>query len=238
VNVLSLEPKETITAAVTVPRFAAAEYCIMATRQGRVKRMALAEFASVRPSGLIAINLEAGDELGWVRLTHGEDEIVLVTEKGQALRFSEAEVRPTGRNAAGVTGIRLSQNDLVASMEVVEEGGDLLVVTIKGYGKRTALDEYPRKGRATGGVTTINRDALEKVGVIAAARVVQEADDLTVISSNGLVLRTKVRDVSQAGRPARGIRLIELQNGDSVASLARIAAADLRLAGASNDESV
>jgi DNA gyrase subunit A len=236
VNVLALDPKETITAAVAVPRFAVAEYCVMATRQGRVKRMALAEYASVRPSGLIAINLEAGDELGWVRLTHGEDEIVLVTEKGQALRFSEAEVRPTGRNAAGVTGIRLGKNDWVASMEVIEEGGDLLVITTKGYGKRTPLDEYPPKGRATGGVTTINREALDKIGVIAAARVVQQADDLTIISSNGLVLRTKVRDVSQAGRPARGIRLIELQNGDSVASLARIAAADLRTVGASNEE--
>jgi len=236
VNVLALDPKETITAAVAVPRFAMAEYCVMATRQGRVKRMALAEFASVRPSGLIAINLDAGDELGWVRLTHGEDEIVLVTEKGQALRFSEAEVRPTGRNAGGVTGIRLGRNDWVASMEVIEEGGDLLVITTKGYGKRTPLDEYPPKGRATGGVTTINREVLDKIGVIAAARVVQQADDLTIISSNGLVLRTKVRNISQAGRPARGIRLIELQNGDSVASLARIAAADLRTVGASNEE--
>jgi len=145
VNVLALDPKETITAAVAVPRFAVAEYCVMATRQGRVKRMALAEFASVRPSGLIAINLEAGDELGWVRLTHGEDEIVLVTERGQALRFSEAEVRPTGRNAAGVTGIRLGKNDWVASMEVIEEGGDLLVITTRGYGKRTSLEEYPPK---------------------------------------------------------------------------------------------
>ncbi len=234
VNVLSLDPNETITAAVAVPRFAAADYCLMATRQGRVKRMVLAEFASVRPSGLIAINLETGDELGWVRITHGEDEIVLVTEKGQALRFSEAEVRPTGRNSAGVTGIRLGKNDLVASMEVVEENGDLLVITTKGYGKRTPLEEYPRKSRATGGVATINRDALEKIGIIAAARVVQHADDLTIISSSGLVLRTRVSDVSQAGRPARGIRLIELQNGDSVASLARIAAADLRTVGASN----
>jgi DNA gyrase subunit A len=121
-------------------------------------------------------------------------------------------------------------------MEVIEEGGDLLVITTRGYGKRTSLEEYPPKGRATGGVTTINREALDKIGVIAAARVVQQADDLTIISSNGLVLRTKVRDVSQAGRPARGIRLIELQNGDSVASLARIAAADLRSAGASNEE--
>jgi DNA gyrase subunit A len=130
-----------------------------------------------------------------------------------------------------VTGIRLEKGDLVTSMEVVEPGGDLLIVTTGGFGKRSSLEEYPTKGRATGGVVTINKDALKAVGPIAAARVVQEADDLTIISSSGLVLRTKVKEVSRAGRSARGVRLINLTSGDSVASLARIAAADLRRAG-------
>jgi DNA gyrase subunit A len=235
VNVLALGAGETITAAVSVPDFATAKYCLMATRAGKVKRMALGELAAVRPSGVIAINLEQGDELGWVRLTSGESEMILVTEGGQALRFSETAVRPTGRNAAGVAGIRLTGKDLVTSMEVVEPGGELLVVTTRGYGKRTPLTEYPEKGRATGGVATINKDSLEKIGKITAARVVQEADDLTIISREGLVLRTRVKDISRAGRATRGVRIIDLQGGDNVASLARIADADLRQAGVTDD---
>jgi len=232
VNVLSLEAGETITAAMPVPDFEAAQFCTMATRKGRVKRVSLAEFASVRPSGLIAINLEAGDELGWVRLTRGNDDIVLITEQGQALRYSEGEVRSMGRAAAGVTGIRLGQGDFVTSMEVVEPGSDLLLVTTRGYGKRTPLGEYPVKGRATGGVQTIDKNALPRVGSVAAGRVVQEADDLTIISAAGVVLRTNVRDVPRSGRTARGALVMSLQEGDSVASLARIAAADLRRVGA------
>jgi DNA gyrase subunit A len=232
VNVLTLDPGETVTAAVAVPDFDAAEYCTMATRNGKVKRVQLSEFASVRPSGLIAISLEEEDELGWVRLTGGEDEIMLVTEKGQALRFAEDAVRPMGRQAMGMIGIRVRKGDYVTSMEVVEPGGDLLVVTTLGYGKRTPLSEYPAKGRATGGVLTIDKKALRKVGVIASARVVQQADDLTIISANGVVIRTKVKDVSQAGRATRGVILMNVQDGDTVVSLARIAAADLRRVGA------
>jgi DNA gyrase subunit A len=235
VNVLTLNPQETITAAVAVPDFETVEYCTMATRTGRVKRVVMSEFASVRPSGLIAIKLDDDDELGWVRLTRGNDEIVFVTERGQALRISEATVRPMGRPAAGMIGIRLRKGDRVTGMEVLEPDGDLLIVTAGGYGKRTPLDNYPAKGRATGGVLTIDKKALPKVGLIAAARVVQEADDLTIISSNGVVLRTKVKDVSQASRATRGVHLMDMQPGDTVASLARISAADLRRVGAAED---
>ncbi len=232
VNVLSLEPGEVVTAAVAVPDFEAAEYITLATRSGRVKRMALSELATVRPSGIIAISLEEGDELGWARLTRGQDEIILVTEQGQALRFSEDEVRPMGRAAAGVTGIRLAEGDKVASMEVIEKDGYLVLVTEQGYGKRTPLAEYPAKGRATGGVQTMAKDAAGKVGLISAARVVQEADDLTLISANGLVLRMKVKEVKIMGRATRGIQLMEVREGDRVASIARIAASELKKAGA------
>ena len=235
VNVLAIDPGETITAAVPVPAFDATSYCTMSTVRGRVKRMSLSEFASVRPSGLITISLDSGDELGWVRLTSGDDDIIMVTEHGKALRFSESAVRPMGRQAAGVTGIKLSGSDKVASMEVVEPGGDLLVVTAQGYGKRTSLEEYPPKGRATGGVQTISQHSLDKTGLITAARVVQEADDLTIISAGGLILRTKVSSIKQAGRATRGVPLIELQAGDQVASLARISAADLTKAGANSE---
>jgi len=231
VNVLSVSPGETITAAVAVPKFDKAKYCMMATRRGRVKRLPLSAFASVRPSGLIAINLAEGDELGWVRPTDGECEIMLVTEQGQALRFKEDQVRPTSRTAAGVIGIRLKKGDRLTSMEVAEPGGDLLVVTTQGYGKRTSLSQYPTRSRATRGITTINKNAFNSIGTIASARVVQEADDLTIISINAVVLRTKVKQIKRAGRATRGVRLIGLQEGDSVASIARIAAADLRQVG-------
>ena len=227
VNVLALGPGETVTAVVPVPDFEAAEYCMMATRNGRVKRVVFSAFASVRPSGLIAISLGEGDELGWVRLTRGEDEIVMVTKNGQALRFSEKEVRSMGRTAAGVIGIRLHKGDRVTSMEVVEPEGELLVVTTKGYGKRTLLSEYTRKSRATRGILTIDKKAFNKVGVIAAARVVQEADDLTMMSAGGVIIRTKVENISRSGRATRGVLLMKLKEGDNVASVARIARADL-----------
>jgi DNA gyrase subunit A len=235
VNVLSLDPGEIVTAAVAVPNFEVAEYITLATRNGRIKRMALSELSAVRPSGIIAISLEEGDELGWARLTSGKDDVILITEQGQALRFSEGEVRTMGRAAGGVTGIRLSGKDKVASMDVVEPGGELVLVTVEGYGKRTPLSEYPVKGRATGGVQTIDKKALDKVGIITAARVVQAADDLTLISANGIVLRMKVGDVKQAGRATRGVHMMEVKEGDKVASLARIAAADLKRVGATTE---
>jgi DNA gyrase subunit A len=232
VNVLALDAGETITAAVAVPNFDETHYCTMATRNGRIKRIALSELASVRPSGVIAISLEEGDELGWARLTHGKDEIILVTEHGQALRYSENKVRPTGRTSAGVTAIRLAKNDHVTSMEVVEAGGSLVVITTRGYGKKTRLEEYSSKGRATGGVTTINKKALPKIGLVTSARVVQEDDDLTIMSANGVVLRTDVKEISSMGRAARGVTIIKLDPDDYVVSMARVATAELRQAGA------
>jgi len=239
VNVLSLDAGEVVTAALSVPNFEAAGYITLATRNGKIKRMALSELAAVRPSGIIAIGLEDGDELGWARLTHGGNEIILVTEQGKALRFAEDKVRSMGRSAGGVTGIKLSGKDKVTSMEVIEKGGDLVLVTTQGYGKRTSLTEYPAKGRATGGVQTIAKGVADKIGIIAAARVVQEADDLTIISANGMVLRMKVKDVKHAGRATRGNHMMNVKEGDRVASIARIATAELKRVGVkTNDEPV
>jgi DNA gyrase subunit A len=238
VNVLTLSPGETVTAAVPVPDFDAAKYCLMATKHGLVKRIMLSDFSSVRPSGLIAIKLQEGDELGWVRLTDGNCECIMITEQGQALRFSERAVRPTGRVSQGVIGIRLRGDDRVTGVEIVEPGGELLVITAQGYGKRTPLDEYTAKSRATLGITTINKKFIPEIGKIAAARVVQEADDLTIISIGGVVLRTKVKQIKQASRATRGVHLIDLKEGDSVASLARIAASDLRSVGAAPENEV
>ena len=221
VNIISLDPEERITAVVPVPDFSKAEFCTMATAKGRVKRVALEEFEGVRPSGLIAIKLDEDDYLGWVCLTTGEDDILLVTRQGMALRFSEDQIRPMGRTAMGVTGIRL-RNDKLAGMEAVEPGGFLLVVTDNGFGKRTDLKEYVSKSRAGLGVATINKKAVKHIGLIAAARVVQTSDEVTFISSGGIVLRLKVANISTQGRTTRGVTLMDLEEGDSVAAVARI----------------
>ncbi len=231
VNVLSLDAGEVVTAALSVPNFETEGCITLATRNGKVKRMALSDLSAVRPSGIIAIGLEDGDELGWARLTHGDGDIILVTEQGKALRFAENKVRTTGRSAQGVTGIKLSGTDKVTSMEVVEEGGDLVLVTTLGYGKRTPLTEYPAKGRATSGVQTISKKAVDKIGTITSARVVQEVDDLTIISANGMVLRLKVKDIKQSGRATRGNHMMDVKEGDRVASIARIATAELKRVG-------
>ncbi len=237
VNVLSLDPNEKVTAAMAVGNFSSHNYCILMTGRGRIKRVSMKEFASVRPSGLIAMSLEEGDQLGWARLTSGKDEIIIVTENGQALRFSETKVRSMGRQAAGVKGIRLAKGDAVTSMDVLEKDGALLIVTTGGFGKQTPLSDYTAKGRATGGVSTIDQKAIKEIGKIAAARVVQKADDLTIMTSNGVTLRLKVKDVKQSGRATRGVHLIKPQEGDSVASVARISADDLKKVGAQVSES-
>jgi DNA gyrase subunit A len=236
VNVLALDANERVTAAIAVGNFSSHGYCIMATARGKVKRVDLEEFASVRPSGLIAVNLEEGDTLGWARLTSGKDEVIFVTEMGQALRFSEDKVRSMGRAAAGVQGIRLKKGDAVTSMDVIQPNGALLIVTTNGFGKQTPLKDYTAKGRATGGNFTIDPKAIPVTGKIAAARVVQMEDDLTIITANGVALRLKVKDVKQAGRATRGVHLIKPQEGDSVASVARIAVEDLKKVGAQVNE--
>jgi DNA gyrase subunit A len=223
---------ERITAAIAVSDFNSHGYCTMMTTQGRIKRVDLGEFASVRPSGLLAISLGGNDELGWARLTSGDDDIIIVTEQGQALRFNEKSVRPMGRTAAGVHGIRLAQGDQVTSMTIVQPDGSLLIVTTGGFGKQTPLGEYPLKGRATGGVSTIDKKAIPVVGKITSARVVQQSDHLTLISASGVAIRLKVKDVKVSGRSTRGVRLMRLREGDYVASVARIGTEDLKRAGA------
>jgi DNA gyrase subunit A len=237
VNVLSLEPNEKVTAAMAVGNFSSNNTCMMMTARGKIKRVSMEEFASVRPSGLIAMSLEEGDRLGWARLTSGRNEIIIVTENGQALRFSETKIRSMGRQAAGVQGIKLAKGDAVTSMDVVEKDGSLLVVTTKGFGKQTPLDQYSAKGRATKGNFTIDPKALKDIGKIAAARVVQKDDDLTIMTANGVTLRLKVKNVKQAGRATRGVHLIKPQEGDSVASVARTSAEDLKKVGAQVSES-
>jgi DNA gyrase subunit A len=222
VNIINIDPNETVTAVVPVANFADADYCTMATLNGRVKRVNLSQFDSVRPSGLIAISLDDDDQLGWVCLTGGKNEIMLISRDGQALRFAESAIRPMGRQAMGVNGINLRKGDQVAAMEVVEPKGYLLVVTEKGFGKRTELSEYNPKGRATMGVSTIDKNATKSIGKITEARVVQEKDEVSLISSGGIVIRIPVKDISIQGRATRGVTIMNLEKGDTVAAIARI----------------
>jgi len=222
INMIPIETSEHITAMLVVPDFNSAANLVMATVQGRIKRASLAEYANVRPSGLIAISLDEKDELGWVRMTSGKDDLILLTARGQALRIHESVVRVMGRQAGGVTGIKMAKNDRLAAVEVVEPGGFLLVVTEKGYGKRTMLDEYTVKGRATHGIRSVSQKGLEFTGPVAAARVVQEKDEITIISGGGMALRLKMSLIPVTGRATRGVHLMDVNTGDAVVSLARI----------------
>lgn len=228
VNVLNIDPHEKITAIVPVADFKEAKYCTMVTQNGLIKRVDLSEFESVRPSGLIAINIKENDHLGWVQLTSGKNDLMLITRKGYALRFEEKDVRPMNRPAMGVIGIRLREKDQVVGMDIVEKGGDLLVITQKGFGKRTSLKGYPKRSRATMGVLTVDKKALPEIGEIAAARVVQpDKDQITVISAEGTVMRTIAESISQYNRVARGVAIMQMREDDVVVAIARFTGQEL-----------
>jgi DNA gyrase subunit A len=190
----------------------------MATRRGMIKKTSLAEYAKIRANGLIAISLVDDDELRWVGLTDGSDDIILATRKGQAARFSESEVRPMGRDTRGVTGIRLRKDDEVIGMEVVVPEEQLLVVTEQGFGKRTDLAEFPRKHRATGGVIANSLSA--ETGDVAAIRVVgRDDEEMMLITEDGSILRTEVSTINKYRRSSRGVTVMRLQEGDRIVSI-------------------
>lgn len=226
-NLLSLMPDERVTTMLVVADFEQAEYITLITRQARIKRMELSVFSNVRPSGLIAMNLDANDSLDWARLTNGNEEFMVITSNGKALRFHEASVRAMGRTAAGVMAMRLIDGDEVVSLDVVKPDGELFVLHQRGWGKRVPLEEYNAKGRYTQGMWTTDHTRLDEVGPIVAARVVHAADQITVMTSNGLVLRTAVSGIRSMGRSTRGVRIVNLQEGDTVAAVAVITYADL-----------
>jgi len=220
-NILPLSPDEKITAVLPVHDFGDAEYLIMITRKGRIKRVALSVFANVRPSGLIAINLEPGDSLGWVKLTQGNEDIILISQQGKGIRFNEEDVRPMGRAAAGVNAMRLDSWDMLAGADVCTPDDDLLVITEKGLGKRTPLSEYRRQGRYGQGIKAMNLTP-ERTGAIVAARVVSPKDEVTLISTGGILLRMSASHISRQGRASTGVRVMDLRDGDAVASVAVI----------------
>ncbi|MCL6614838.1 MAG: DNA gyrase subunit A, partial [Firmicutes bacterium] len=220
INLIQLEPGERVTAAIPVKTFDGKANLFFATARGTVKKTPLAEYDTNRKGGIIAITLDPGDELIGARLTDGRREIVLVTALGQAIRFPEEQVRPMGRAAHGVKGIDLEAEDRVVEMEVAKAEADLLVITENGYGKRTPLEEYRRQARGGKGIKTIN--LTRKNGPIIGARVVAPEDGLMVVTAAGIIIRTKVQDISQMGRGTQGVRIIRLEEGDRVVALAHV----------------
>ena len=219
-GILAVEAEEHVTAVVPISNFDDARYLSMITRQGRIKRVVLSEFNGVRPSGLIALSLNDGDELGWVRLTHGNDDLILVTEQGLGLRFNEQDVRPMGRTAAGVIAIRMEEGDRLTIAEVVEPNGSLFLASLKGYGRCTALDEFRTQGRGGKGVYAYRIN--DKTGPVVDGRVVQDDDEVTLMSENGIILRTSVDKIPKMGRYTRGVQMMHLDDGDRVATIARL----------------
>lgn len=222
VNLVNLQPNELVTAMVSVPDFDAAEYLVMATKQGKIKRTSLDAYSRVLSSGIIALSLEDGDELAGARLTHGHGHLIMVTRRGQSIHFKEEEVRPMGRDATGVNAMRLDPGDYVIGFDVVLPDCHLLVVTENGVGKRTPLDDFPAQGRAGGGVRAIVLN--DRTGPVAVARVVHPDDDLVVISDKGLVIRMFATDISELRRAAQGVAVMTMRDKDKVASIARIPA--------------
>jgi DNA gyrase subunit A len=216
---VQVDAGEYVSAIVTLPLFEPEHYLVMATKRGMIKKTSLAEYAKIRANGLIAISLIDGDELRWVGLSDGQDDVILATRRGQAARFHEHEVRPMGRDTRGVTGIRLRAGDEVIGMEIVVPDGELLVVTEQGYGKRTPLEEFPVKHRATGGViaNSLNSDT----GDVAAVRVVgREDEEMMLITEEGTILRTVVSSVNRYRRPSRGVTVMKPADGDRIVSIA------------------
>jgi DNA gyrase subunit A len=190
----------------------------MATRLGEIKKTSLADFANVRRSGLIAMDLEPKDELCWVKHCPGGADVMVVTEKGQALRFGVDALRAASRTSGGVRSIKLAPGDRVAGMDIVHPKGELIIVTKSGFGKRTRVSEYQPHGRGTGGVKTLTITA--KTGPVCTIRSAHGAEELMLISMSGIVIRTQLSTISRQGRAAQGVTLMNLKPGDRVATVA------------------
>jgi DNA gyrase subunit A len=225
VNLVQLEPNETVSTVLTLPKGQTSGYIVMATTDGTVKRTSLDQFKNVRRNGLRAITLEEGAELAWVEIAAGDEDVMLVTRKGHSIRFPQEQVRSMGREAAGVNGIKLRKDDHVIRMDLVgKESRYLLVVTEKGYGKRSPLNEYKDQRRAGQGMSAVKLTS--KTGGLIAARVVGEDDaEVIMVSVQGLVTRTDVRSIRRTGRATQGVIVMRLNKGDSVVSMATLSKA-------------
>ena len=219
VNILPFKQGESVRAVIAVKEFSEDEYIIMATKKGFVKKTSLYEYRSTRKDGIAAIILKEKDELIGVERTSGKDDIILITKNGQGIRFSEKDCRPMGRTTQGVIGMRLDKGDEVLSMVVVRDlNSDLFILTDNGFGKRTVVTEFSRIHRGGKGVRAII--VTEKKGKIAGAGILREDYDVIIMSQNGIVIRTPAKSISRFGRASQGVKIMNLEQGDKVASTA------------------
>ena len=218
VNLLPLEGEEKITAMIRVPEFEEGKYLCMATRRGVIKRTALSAYNTTRKGGIIAIVLDEGDELRWVEMTDGNATLLTATKKGMAICFKESDARPLGRTARGVKAITLREGDEVAGMTVLREGASVLTVTETGYGRRSLPEDYRIQNRGGQGLTNYRT---KLYGDVAGVQVVDDEDDLILITSDGVVIRMAVEEISTFSRPAKGVRVMRVNDGEKIVTLAR-----------------
>ncbi len=214
-NLLELGMGEVITSAIALKEFKKG-FLIMATRQGLIKKCEMEEFANVRRNGIIAIKLKGSDELGWVKETDGKQEIIMGTAQGLMIRFKESLVRPMGRSAAGVRGMRLQKTDLVVAMDVIKEGYDMLIVSKDGYGKRMEIKEFSPQNRGGKGHIAIKLRQEDKV---SSMQLISSTDEILFVTANGTMMRQTASGISTQGRYAKGVRLVRLENGDQIVAL-------------------
>ncbi len=224
VNLLNLQPGESIQAIVSTDDFPEDKFLVFATANGTVKKTAFSEYDKSRREGWIAINLRPGDEVVRVVPTTGEDDLMMLTYRGMAIRFAESEVREMGRDATGVRGVKLKDDDRAISLDVVRDDADLFVVTDTGYGKRVKVERFHRQGRGGQGVRAIKLTAVR--GFVVAAFMVHLDDEVLLASSGGVLIRTPVREVSSQGRDATGVRVMNLDEGHAVAAVAVVPAGE------------
>ena len=226
VNLLQLQPEETVSSVINVSKQHNAANLIMCTVRGVVKKTPFEQYQNVRASGLIAINLDQGDELKWIRMTTGDDEVVISTSNGQAIRFHEKDARPMGRVSRGVRGIRLRPNDHVIGMDIVEEGSDIFVISKYGYGKRTKVAQFTPHARGGVGIRSavVNTKTGELVGVKTLAADTEQ--EVIIISQQGQTIRLGLKDIPALGRATQGVRIMRMNEGDQVVSLALVEKAE------------
>lgn len=216
VNLLPITPDVKVNAMIRVPEFSEGQYLCMVTRKGIIKRTELEAYRNVRKNAVIAISLDENDELAWVHLTSGEDDLLVATRKGMSIRFHETDARPLGRTARGVKAIELSESDEVVGMAVLKEDGTVLTVSETGYGRRSEVTDYRLQSRA--GKGTINYHT-EKYGDVAAVRLIREEEDVILISSDGIIIRIPTDEIRLCARPSKGVRVMRVNEGEKVVTL-------------------
>lgn len=217
-NLLPISPDEKVTSMIRVPEFDEDKYLIMVTRQGIIKRIALNAYNTARKGGLIALELNEGDELAWVRMTDGNQQVIVATKKGVAIRFNETDVREMGRQARGVKALKLKDGDCVVGMSVVREGGLVLTVSETGYGRLSSPDDYRVQSRGGKGLTNYH---VEKYGDVAAIKVVDLDDDIIIISQDGIIIRIAAESIRVCSRPSKGVTVMKVNGEDKVVTIAR-----------------